>query len=275
MTESIASNIADTAYEIVGSGPPMVLIHGVGLDRKMWTPMVTRLARRHTIVRYDLAGHGESGAGALGINLAGFADQLERLLDHLNLQQVTLVGFSLGALIARRFASACPDKLTHLILISSVFQRRAEQVAAVQSRLEQATEDGTDSIINAAIARWFTPAFIARNSGTIGEVRARLLSNNRENFLAAYKIFAEPERPRNADLRRIGCPALVTTGALDSGSTPDMARTLAAALGKGRAVILPDLAHMAPVEGADAMAQLLLDFLNEHASDLHLLPEEE
>ncbi len=275
MTDSIAGNTADTAYEVTGSGSVVVLIHGVGLDREMWRPLATRLVHRHTIVRYDLAGHGESGSGALGISLAGFADQLEQLLDDLSLHRVALAGFSLGALVARRFALTHPDKLTRLILISSVFRRRPAQIAAVQSRLDQATEDGPDSIIDAAIARWFTPAFMAREPAAIDRVRARLQRNNRQDFLAAYRIFAEPDRTASEDLRRISCPALVTTGALDCGSTPDMARALAAALGNGRAVILPDLAHMAPVEGADAMAELVLDFLNEHASDLYLLPEEE
>ncbi len=275
MTDSIAGNAANTAYEVIGSGSVVVLIHGVGLDREMWRPLAARLAHKHTIVRYDLAGHGESGSGALGISLTGFADQLEHLLDHLSLDRVALAGFSLGALVARRFALTRPDKLTRLILISSVFRRRPEQIAAVQSRLDQATEDGPDSIIDAAIARWFTPRFRAREPEAIDQVRARLQSNNRGDFLAAYAIFAKPDRPGNEDLQRMSCPTLVTTGALDSGSTPDMARALAAALGNGRAVILPDLAHMAPVEGADAMAELVLDFLNEHASDLHLLPEEE
>lgn len=275
MTEPSAGNTTDTAYEVSGSGSAVVLIHGVGLDRTMWLPLAARLAREHTVVCYDLAGHGESGSGALGINLDGFAAQLERLLDHLDLRRVTLVGFSLGALIARRFALTRPDRLARLVLISSVFQRRPEQIAAVRSRVEQATAEGPASIIDAAIDRWFTPAFMARDADTIERIRVRLQRNNREDFLAAYGLFAAPEDACSEDLRRISCPALVTTGALDSGSTPAMARALAATLGNGRAVILPDLAHMAPVEGADAMAQLLLDFLNEHASDSHLLPEED
>lgn len=278
MTDSITDATADTAntaYDVTGSGPALVLIHGVGLDRTMWGPLARRLAHRHTIVGYDLVGHGESGRGRRGVSLEGFTDQLEHLLDHLKLDRVALAGFSLGALIGRQFALTCPHRLTHLILMSSVFRRRPEQIAAVQSRLAQATEAGPDSIIDAAIDRWFTPTFIEREPDVIDQVRARLQRNSPQDFIAAYGIFAQSSRPDDEELRRITCPALVTTGALDTGSTPRMTKALAATLGDGRAVVLPDLAHMAPVEGADMVAELILDFLSEHASDLHLLPEEE
>ena len=275
MTSSLADNSTDTAYDVTGSGPPLILIHGVGLDRIMWEPLAQRLAHQHTIVRYDLSGHGDSSSGKRGISLEGFVDQLKNLLDHLMLDRVALAGFSLGALIARQFALTRPDKLTRLVLISSVFQRSPAQIAAVQSRLAQAAEAGPESIIDAAIHRWFTPAFIDREPAVVDRVRDRLQRNNPKNFLSAYRIFARPTHPRLYDLQRVTCPTLVTTGALDTGSTPDMTRALAAALGNGRAVILPNLAHMAPVEGANAVAELLLDFMIEHVSDLHLQTKEE
>ena len=93
----------------------------------------------------------------------------------------------------------------------------------------------------------------------IDAARDRLRQNDPAGFLDAYRIFAEADRDLVAGLEKVTCPTLIATGALDVGSTPDMTRRLAAALPDAKAEILPDLAHMAPVEGAAAVARLLAD----------------
>ena len=100
---------ADTFHKIEGIGPPLVLIHGVGLDLDMWDALAAALAPRHQVVRYDMIGHGgtpaqvgESGSGRL--ELGDFVDQLDELLRSLDLSRIALIGFSMGALVAQAFA---------------------------------------------------------------------------------------------------------------------------------------------------------------------------
>ena len=111
-----------TAYRTAGRGAPVVLIHGVGLDATIWEAQAAALAERYRVVAYDMLGHGQSacppGARALG----DFVDQLAELLDALELRRVALVGFSMGGLVARAFAAAYPERVSHLALLSTAYR---------------------------------------------------------------------------------------------------------------------------------------------------------
>ena len=92
---------------------PLVFIHGVGLDHKMWEPQINSL-NNHSIITYDLLGHGKTPYNKEEITLNDFSDQLDYLLKFLKIDKINLVGFSLGSLIALDFASKFQDKLKSL-----------------------------------------------------------------------------------------------------------------------------------------------------------------
>ncbi|WP_256097300.1 MULTISPECIES: alpha/beta fold hydrolase, partial [unclassified Pseudomonas] len=95
---------AGTSYLATGQGQPVVLIHGVGLNKEMWGGQVVGLATKYHVISYDMLGHGASPRPAAGTPLLGYADQLLELLDHLQVPQATVIGFSMGGLVARAFA---------------------------------------------------------------------------------------------------------------------------------------------------------------------------
>ena len=106
-------NGASLYYEVFGAGSPVVLLHGAGVDHRVWDEQVAPLAHAHTIVRYDLRGFGRSTAGPGGTH----ADDLKALLDHLEFQRAALLGLALGARIAIDVAIAYPDAVRALILV--------------------------------------------------------------------------------------------------------------------------------------------------------------
>src|SRR5690606_15054671 len=147
---------AGTSYLSLGQGQPVVLIHGVGLNKEMWGGQFVGLAGDYRVIAYDMLGHGQSPRPAADTDLQGYAAQLAELLDHLQIPQATVIGFSMGGLVARAFALHHPQRLAALVVLNSVFNRSPEQSAGVIARAAQAAEHGPDANAEAALARWFS-----------------------------------------------------------------------------------------------------------------------
>ena len=105
---------------------PLVFIHGVGLDHKMWEPQINSL-NNHSIITYDLLGHGRTPYRKEEVTLNDFSNQLDNLLQFLKIDKINLIGFSLGSLVALDFASKFQDKLKTLTLLGTTYKRTEEQ----------------------------------------------------------------------------------------------------------------------------------------------------
>jgi len=101
---------------------PLVFVHGVGLDQKMWDSQINSFSD-HSIITYDLLGHGKTPYNKEEVTLNDFSDQLEYLLKFLKIDKINLVGFSLGSLIALDFASKFQYKLKTLTLLGTTYKR--------------------------------------------------------------------------------------------------------------------------------------------------------
>ena len=125
-------------HEIAGSGAPtVVLVHGLGLNRHMWQWQVPALLQQYRVLNYDLYGHGDAPVPPKRPTLGLFSAQLAELLDRLSIDKVAIVGFSLGGMIARRFAMDHPERLERLVIMHSPYRRDAAARAAVQARVDQ------------------------------------------------------------------------------------------------------------------------------------------
>ena len=250
-----------TAGSIAGRGPPLILLHGVGLDRRMWQAQVYYFARSHMVICYDLLGHGASPRISPPCGLDHFTRQLQGLLTTFGLSKVSLIGFSFGAMIAQAFAIEHRDWIDRLVLMCSVYARSEAERAAVEGRLRQAREQGPQAIYPAALERWFSPAFLAGQPEQAQEIHHRMLDNDDESFLAAYAIFASGDKELEGRIGRIACPTLVMTGEDDTGSTPSMAWRMAREIPNARVAIIPGGLHMMPMELAQEVNREIDRFL--------------
>ncbi len=250
---------------VIDEGPrdalPIVLVHGVGLDLHMWDVLVPMLVDRHRVVRYDLAGHGDSEPLDEGTALSTFVEQLRSVADSAGLNTFVLVGFSLGALVAQGFALAFPRRVQAVVLVSSVFARTAAERDAVLERVADVRNGGYESSIVGALERWFTPTFAGAHAHIVEAVRLRLRHNDVASYAHAYQVFATADAELVDAVAEIAVPALVVTGFADPRSTPAMTKALAAALPQGRAVVLPGLRHLVPMEDPAALAELIDEFV--------------
>ena len=107
------------AYRQVGSGPVVVLIHGLAGTMRSWDAVVPELAKRYTVVTPDLPGHGDSDSPSGDYSLGAYASNLRDLLDRLGHASATIVGHSYGGGVALQFAYQYPGRCERLVLVSS------------------------------------------------------------------------------------------------------------------------------------------------------------
>ncbi len=107
------------AFRIAGSGPALLLIHGVGDHSETWSSVHAKLAQRFTVIAPDLLGHGQSDKPRADYSLAAFANGMRDLLTVLGIERATIVGHSLGGGIAAQFAYQYPHMVERIVLVSS------------------------------------------------------------------------------------------------------------------------------------------------------------
>ena len=218
--------------------------------------MREHLSARQVIV-YDLLGHGEAPLLREPVTLTDFVQQLHTALNAAGLAQCDLVGFSMGALVAQGFAAAYPGAIRRMILINPVFDRAAEERAAILQRVHEVRNGGYGASIDAALERWFTPAFASAHPEALGSVRLRLECNDVRSYAHAYSVFATADADVVDQTENIACPTLVVTGAEDLRSTPAMTNALAAAIPGGQSIIIDGARHMTPIEFPILLAGLV------------------
>lgn len=107
------------AYRVAGSGPAILLIHGISDDSESWLPVMGRLAEHHTVVAPDLLGHGASDKPRADYSVAAFSNGMRDLLDVLDIERVTVVGHSLGGGVAAQLVYQYPERVERLALVSA------------------------------------------------------------------------------------------------------------------------------------------------------------
>jgi pimeloyl-ACP methyl ester carboxylesterase len=107
------------AFVHTGSGPAVLLIHGIGDSLDTWSEVIPELAKRYTVIAPDLLGHGRSEKPRADYSVAGYANAMRDLLSVLDVECVTVVGHSLGGGVAMQFAYQYPERCERLVLVSS------------------------------------------------------------------------------------------------------------------------------------------------------------
>ncbi|EUA33023.1 alpha/beta hydrolase fold family protein [Mycobacterium avium subsp. avium 2285 (R)] len=107
------------AYRIAGSGPAILLIHGIGDNSTTWNTVQAKLAQRFTVIAPDLLGHGQSDKPRADYSVAAYANGMRDLLAVLDIERVTIVGHSLGGGVAMQFAYQFPHLVERLILVGA------------------------------------------------------------------------------------------------------------------------------------------------------------
>ena len=240
---------------------PIVFIHGVGLTKEMWSPQIN-FFKDQNILTYDLIGHGKTSLEKTQLNFEDFIKQLLNLIDELELKKIHLVGFSLGSLIARHFASEHSNKLSSLVLHASIYKRSIEQKIVVNNRFELMKLDKPASNKN-ALRRWFTEEFIKNNKEVYDKIYSMLEDNDLKNLLKVYKLFVNYE-DEDQMFGKINTNTLVTTGQYDLGSTTEMAKNLTEQIKGAKYTEIKNGKHLCNIECAENFNKTLELFIDQN-----------
>lgn len=107
------------AYVKMGSGPALLLLHGLACDHTTWHPVINRLAEEFTVIAPDFLGHGESDKPRADYSIGGYANGMRDLLTILGIDKVTVVGHSFGGGVAMQFAYQFPERTERLVLVAA------------------------------------------------------------------------------------------------------------------------------------------------------------
>jgi 3-oxoadipate enol-lactonase len=253
-----------SAYSVEGTGPPLILIHGIGASRHSWDGLIQHLKSDFRCVSYDLRGHGRSPLPTPPYTLEDLVADLEALRRELHIEKAHFAGHSLGGMIGPAYARRYPDRVLSLGLYSTAAFRTADDAAKVRGVVAAMRAKGIPPVLATLNERWFTPEFAARSPEVIERRMQQVIDTDSGVFLSVFDIYAETEMaPWLAEIRH---PSLVLTGENDGGCNPRLNAQIAASMPNAELVILPALRHAILLEAPQAVAPPVREFLRRQAA---------
>jgi 3-oxoadipate enol-lactonase len=262
---------ARLVYEVTGEGPAVVLIHGFGLDMRMWDPQLETLAAGFRVVRYDCRGFGSSGPLDPAVPYT-HADDLVALLDHLDIGEAVLAGLSFGGRVALQTALAAPGRVRGLALLDAVLDGVPWDPESARALDEVARRVQAGGVL-AGREAWLThPLFAAaRSRPDLADALAAMVAG----YPGQHWLGQDPHlqtRPPIDVLEGVAVPTLVAVGERDVPSFREMSAVLARRIPGAAYHVVADAGHMINIEQPAAVNALLTRFVRDELPVAETLP---
>jgi len=256
---------------VVGSGPPLLLLHGLGAFKVTWVPLLSTFATNHRVIVPDLPGHGGSGKPPAEYTPRFFANAMTRLMDELDVERAAVVGNSLGGRVALELALRNPSRVAALALLDPALPGfRWRSIVAftrvIPIELMASPVPLRERWMELAIWLLFAhPGSLPREIHAVAArefVRIYREPAARMAFLSALRhLVTERPDPFFASLHRIRQPALVIFGDRDRLVPPRLGVRSVQQLPDARLVVLPGVGHVPQIEAMDETLEHVTSFL--------------
>ncbi len=242
-------------YYDIGSGPTLVLVHGLGGDADQWAFCFSGLSATHRVVALELLGFGRSDKPNISYRIAGFVEVLEGFLQALGITRASLLGHSLGGWIVAAFALRFPDKVDKLVLndacgmdsgaikppVDLNISTRANMRAMLECMFYNKTMV-TDDLVDLAYS-----LHLERNDGP--------------TIRSIHEAFSLPDEKLDHDIGALTAPTLLLWGEQDELTPLSLAHNFEQRIAGSRLDVIPDCGHFPALETPAEFTQRVLEFL--------------
>ncbi|MFD2443724.1 alpha/beta fold hydrolase [Bacillus sp. CGMCC 1.16607] len=249
-------------YEMAGAGEPLLLIHGIDSDSRMWEPQFNEFSQHFQTIRIDLRGFGKTIMPAGEFQLL---DDLYDLLNELKIEKAHILGYSYGGTVAPSFTIKYPEKVKSLILTSAgmVGHRWSDEVSVYFKRFQETySENNYEEMMK--LLKWKSVYGPYRKEEGLDEI-CQLLD---QMFLHALAIVPRDGKPLPTGdtrelLHTINVPTLILVGELDFEDYHQMADFYHQQIQNSQIVVVPNVAHFMNLENPKLFNQTVINFLND------------
>jgi pimeloyl-ACP methyl ester carboxylesterase len=264
-------SLAVAEWPAPARGPAVVCIHGLTANHTCWASVADVLSPAYRLIAYDLRGRGESDKPDTGYSLAQHGEDLRGLLDHLGLRKVILVGHSLGAHIAVRFAAVHPERVAKLVLVDGGIDVRAEVLDSLRPAIDRLGMEfpSLDMFLgfmrmlpmfegrwNDYLERYFRYDVEVLPAGPVRAKASRAAIEEEIANLARERLWVWHHRVKAPTLILRAPDGLLT--ATDCLMTQEEAEALAHAIPRSRLVVVPGTNHYTVLLGQNAKVKRAL-----------------
>ncbi len=247
-------------YEALGDGDPVIFVHGLTLDTRMWDDQFADFAKRYRAIRYDARGFGKSGpvTGSFSIR-----DDLRALMDHLGVQRAHVIGLSMGGRYAIEFALTHPDRVRSLVAVDAVLPgfptpNFGREIGAV-------IEAGRRGDIPEAKRRWLAASLFApANEQPAVAARLKTMVDDYTGWHFANGLGMHEEELRPSATQRLAeikVPTLVVVGSREIPELLAASQKIAREVPGATLAVIPNAGHMSNMEAPVAFNRTVMDWL--------------
>lgn len=256
-TSRVVMNVVEA-----GSGPPVLLIHGLGWDHSLWNPTLERFSSHYRMIATDTRGHGESEKPDGPYDMDMFALDYATLIDALGLKRICVIGLSQGGMVAQNLALLRPDLVSALVLVSTSCKSDPSLRDNMEARIAAMDQAGPEAAAMIAAESIFSPAWRGANAAALARFVAWRSAVPMAPLNSATRALYDFNL--SGDLPRISAPTLVVAGEEDVLTRPKGMEEIAALIPGAEYRLIANSGHMIPIEQPERLAALLADFLATH-----------
>ncbi|MGY8843035.1 MAG: alpha/beta fold hydrolase [Burkholderiales bacterium] len=265
LTEGWVSGNPQIGYDEIGSGPPLIFLHGIGGNRTNWIDQQLSMADICTTISWDARGYGKSEDHDGALNFSDFSGDLVRLLTSCDINKAHFVGLSMGARILMDFFSIAPDRVATLTLCDCFYsfqgalspKKQAEFIALRQEPLKQgkSLEDIAPDLINSLVG-----------PNCSEDVKVKLYKSIADLHVESYlkTIAASMTFDVSSRLAEFDVPVQLIYGEHDKLTPPSIGNDMMNQMPRARMQIIEEAGHLSNMEQPDAFNNTLRLFINEH-----------
>lgn len=250
------------AYDDVGVGPAVVLIHGYPFNRSLWTEQTEALTSRFRVVTPDLRGFGESDTSEGRVTMNRMAQDVVELMDQLGIQQAVIGGLSMGGYVALAFVKQFPSRVKALVLADTRAQADTEEGKQTRhQQAEKALSEGMAGIADGMLPKLLTPETVSKRPEVVKRVRDMMLKTKPQGAASALLGMAERE-DLSEFISSIGVPTMILVGREDAITPVADSEKMQSKIAPSRLVVIENAGHVSNLEQTEQFNFALLRFLD-------------